>query len=56
MNEEEIFVGKTHFVIDGNQNVCSSDAMVTESFKIQNGLIIDSLCMRRPVIETTTSS
>lgn len=55
MNDQEIFLGKTHFVIDGDQQICSYDAMVTESIQIQNGLIIDSLCMRRPEIETTTS-
>ena len=56
MNEEELFVGKTHFVIDGDQHRCSQDVMVTESIKIQNGIIIDSLCIRRPEIETTSSS
>ena len=56
VNEEEIFVGKTHFVIDGDQQRCSQDVMVTESIKIQNGIIIDSLCIRRPEIETTSSS
>lgn len=56
MNDQEIFLGKTYFVIDGDQQICSYDSMVTESIQIQNGLIIDSLCMRRPEIETTTSS